>query len=172
MSAALELIRTVEANGGHFRVDGEDLVISPAKAAAPVLEELRQYKPEIIELIAQRPAMPSGVRLIRWELRSAPVQLSGGLDRHGCRPFRSLDVAAVGSPITRQRLVGRLDPIDPARTLGGLRMFCEAGRPEAGNSMSALSMWRTARFSSGRAVDESARRTPSLERSKHMRRNR
>jgi hypothetical protein len=76
MSAALELIRTVEANGGHLRVDGEDLVISPANAAAPVMEELRHHKPEIIELLAQRPAMPSGVRLIRWEPKAGPVHLS------------------------------------------------------------------------------------------------
>jgi hypothetical protein len=31
MSAALELIRTVEANGGRFRVDGEYLVIAPGE---------------------------------------------------------------------------------------------------------------------------------------------
>jgi len=44
MNAALELIRTVEANGGQLRVDGEYLVIAPEAAAAPVIEELRQHK--------------------------------------------------------------------------------------------------------------------------------
>jgi hypothetical protein len=76
MSAALELIRTVEANGGCFRVDGEYLVIAPGEAATPVMEELRQLKPEIIELLARRPAMPSGVRLVSWEPKAAPVRLS------------------------------------------------------------------------------------------------
>jgi len=76
MSAALELIRTVEANGGCFRVDGEYLVIAPGEAATPVMEEVRQLKPEIIELLARRPAMPSGVRLVSWEPKAAPVRLS------------------------------------------------------------------------------------------------
>jgi hypothetical protein len=76
MSAALELIRTVEANGGHLRVDGECLVIAPGEAAAPVIDELRQHKAELIVELARRPAMPAGVRLIRWEPKAAPVQLS------------------------------------------------------------------------------------------------
>jgi hypothetical protein len=54
MSAALELIQTVEANGGYLRIDGEYLVIAPAEAAAPVMEELRQHKAEIIRLLQNR----------------------------------------------------------------------------------------------------------------------
>jgi len=73
---ALELIQIVEANGGRFRVDGEYLVIAPGEAAAPVMEELRQHKPEIIELLAERPAMPAGVRLVSWNPKTAPVRLS------------------------------------------------------------------------------------------------
>lgn len=76
MNAALELIRAVEANGGRFRVDGEYLVIAPGAAAAPVMEELRQHKPEIVDLLSQRPVVPAGVRLVRWEPKDAPVQLS------------------------------------------------------------------------------------------------
>lgn len=59
MSAALELIRTVEANGGHFRVDGEYLVIAPKDAAEQVIDELRQYKSEIIDLLQNRPDTPA-----------------------------------------------------------------------------------------------------------------
>ena len=73
---ALDLIQIVEANGGRLRVDGEYLVIAPGEAAAPVMEELRQRKTEIIELLAERPAMPAGVRLVRWNPKDAPVQLS------------------------------------------------------------------------------------------------
>ncbi len=76
MSAALELIRSVEANGGRFRVDGEYLVIAPGEAAAPVMEELREHKAELMAELARRPAMPAGVRLIRWEPKTAPVRLS------------------------------------------------------------------------------------------------
>ena|ERR1035437_10065825 len=76
MSAALELIRAVEANGGRFRVDGEYLVIAPGEAAASVIDELRQHKAELLAELARRPAMPAGVRLIRWEPKAAPVRLS------------------------------------------------------------------------------------------------
>jgi hypothetical protein len=60
MSAAQELIRTVEANGGHFRVDGEYLVIAPKDAAEPLIDELRQHKSEIIDLLQKRPDTPAG----------------------------------------------------------------------------------------------------------------
>jgi hypothetical protein len=55
MRAALELIRAVEANGGQLRVDGDYLVIAPEDVAAPVIEELRQHKSEIISLLQGRP---------------------------------------------------------------------------------------------------------------------
>ena len=80
MSAALELIRTVEANGGRFRVDGEYLMIAPGEAAASVIDELRQHKAELLAELAQRrlsvPAMPAGVRLVSWSQKAAPVHLS------------------------------------------------------------------------------------------------
>lgn len=76
MSAALELIRTVEANGGRFRIDGEYLVIAPGEAAASVMEELRQHKTELLAELARRPAMPAGVRLVTWSPKAAPVKMS------------------------------------------------------------------------------------------------
>jgi hypothetical protein len=51
MSAASELIRAVEANGGRMRVEDGWLVIAPEGAAAPLMEELRQHKAEIIGLL-------------------------------------------------------------------------------------------------------------------------
>lgn len=76
MNMALELIGAVEAAGGRIRVDGEDLVISPRKAAMPVIEELRRHKAELVAELARRPAMPAGVRLIRWQPVAAPMRLS------------------------------------------------------------------------------------------------
>jgi hypothetical protein len=76
MNSAPELIRAVESLGGRFMVDGGRLGIVPAAAAARLIDELRQYKVEIVELLAQRPVMPAGVRLIRWEPKAAPVRLS------------------------------------------------------------------------------------------------
>jgi len=40
------------------------------------MEELRKHKAELIAELARRPAMPAGVRLVRWEPKTAPVQLS------------------------------------------------------------------------------------------------
>src|SRR5271157_3919785 len=59
---ALDLIQIVEANGGHLRVEDGWLVIAPGEAAAPVMEELRKHKAELIAELARRPAMPAGVR--------------------------------------------------------------------------------------------------------------
>jgi len=51
MSVAAELIRAVEANGGQLRVEDGWLVIAPEEAATPVIEQLRQHKAEIVNLL-------------------------------------------------------------------------------------------------------------------------
>lgn len=58
MSAALELIRTVEANGGRLRIEGGSLVIAPDSAGLPIVAELRQHKQEIMRLIEHRREIP------------------------------------------------------------------------------------------------------------------
>ena len=58
MRTALELIRTVVANGGQLRVEDGWLVIAPEDAATPVLEELRQHKAEIIGLLESTCILP------------------------------------------------------------------------------------------------------------------
>ena len=76
MNAALELVRAVEANGGRLRVEDGWLVIAPGNAAGPVIEELRQHKAEIIDLLAQRPAMPAGCRLVSYAPKEPPIKLT------------------------------------------------------------------------------------------------
>ena len=49
-----ELIQAIEADGGCIRADGADLMIAPKEAAAPLREELRRHKKEIIELLLAR----------------------------------------------------------------------------------------------------------------------
>lgn len=58
MNAAFELIRAVEANGGRLRVEDGWLVIAPEDAAAPLMEELRQHKAEIIGLLESASTPP------------------------------------------------------------------------------------------------------------------
>lgn len=76
LNSVPELIRAVESAGGRFMVDGGRLGIVPATAAAPVMEELRQHKAELLAELARRPAMPAGVHLVSWLPKDAPVRLS------------------------------------------------------------------------------------------------
>jgi hypothetical protein len=41
-----------------------------------MLDELRLRKSELVELLEQRPTMPAGVTLVRWEPLPAPVQVN------------------------------------------------------------------------------------------------
>lgn len=76
ISTSIELVRIVEATGGRFEVEGDRLAVAPKSAAAPVREELRQHKQEIIDLLTCRSQMPDGVLLISWAPRDPPVCLS------------------------------------------------------------------------------------------------
>jgi hypothetical protein len=87
MRTALELIQVVERAGARFQFDGDRLGVAPARVVQHVLEDLRQHKTEIVELLQsgsnpdperteRMPTMPPGVRLIRWEPKARPVQLS------------------------------------------------------------------------------------------------
>lgn len=77
MNSVPELIQAVESIGGRFMVDGDRLGIAPATAAASLMDELRRHKAELLaELLARRPAMPAGVRLISWQPKTAPVRMS------------------------------------------------------------------------------------------------
>jgi hypothetical protein len=42
----------------------------------PMLDELRLRRCELVELLEQRPTMPPGVGLVRWEPLPAPVRLN------------------------------------------------------------------------------------------------
>jgi hypothetical protein len=81
-SIAQSLIQAVEANGGDISVEGDWLVIHPRKAGQRIADALRLHKAEIIELLRtstpkqDMPPMPAGVRLIRWEPKEPPVELS------------------------------------------------------------------------------------------------
>lgn len=71
-----EIIRTIEGAGGELWIAGERLGYRLPESAASLVEELRASKWDLLELLRQRPAMPPGVRLVRWEPLSAPVQLN------------------------------------------------------------------------------------------------
>jgi hypothetical protein len=59
VNPAMELIQRIEAAGGRFAVEGEELVIRPGDPAMPLVAELRLHKAEIIDLIRSRSATPA-----------------------------------------------------------------------------------------------------------------
>src|ERR1019366_6282013 len=72
---ASEILRTVEDAGGALWVSGESLGYRLPESELPLVDELRTCKWELLELLRQRPAMPAGVRLVRWEPVPAPVKV-------------------------------------------------------------------------------------------------
>jgi hypothetical protein len=56
MNTVINLVRAVEAAGGHFAIEDEWLVVEPREAGEPLLEELLKFKPEIMSLIRRRSA--------------------------------------------------------------------------------------------------------------------
>jgi hypothetical protein len=87
MTSAGELIHQVERLGGTLLVDGEWLLIRPKEAAAPLLEELRRHKAEIIRILRDRKSAetraPDKDSLWNWLLEHCVLcdQASSGL---GC----------------------------------------------------------------------------------------
>ena len=73
---ASEILRSVESAGGNLWLSGASLAYRIPESARPLLEELRERKYEVLELLRQRPEMPAGIRLVRWEPVAAPVRLN------------------------------------------------------------------------------------------------
>jgi hypothetical protein len=95
MMQPVEIIHLVECAGGTFRVKGDMLGVRPGSVGQSILDEIRLHKWEIIGLLSERPAMPPGVRLIRWELKDAPVQLSRGETVVDVRRFAASALAQI-----------------------------------------------------------------------------
>jgi hypothetical protein len=73
---AIDILDTVSAAGGVVWLDGDKVRARLPENLMPLVDVIRELKPQLIELLAQRPAMPAGVRLIRWQPVQAPVRLS------------------------------------------------------------------------------------------------
>jgi hypothetical protein len=73
---AAELLAMVSAAGGQFWLEEGRVRARLPESLRPMVDVLREHRDEIIELLSSRPDMPAGVRLIHWDLKNAPVQLS------------------------------------------------------------------------------------------------
>jgi hypothetical protein len=78
-----EVLGDVEAAGIALRLDGEKVRIWFPKShqreeLAPQVTFLRAHRDEVAEFLRLRhsiPAMPPGVRLVRWDLKQPPVAI-------------------------------------------------------------------------------------------------
>ena len=79
MTCAEQLVEQVEVAGGALALNGERIRCRLPEDAAHLLEELREHRNEVVALLKERgkiPVMPSGVRLLQWEPKPAPVILT------------------------------------------------------------------------------------------------
>jgi hypothetical protein len=78
-----EILVSVEAAGAAFRLDGETVRVSYPddecrEGLSGQIALLRDHRDEVAAYLKQRdaiPPMPEGVRLVRWEPKSAPVAI-------------------------------------------------------------------------------------------------
>ena len=73
---ALDILDAVSAAGGQLWLDGDKVRARLPESLMPLVPTIRELKPQLIELLARRPAMPAGVRLVSWNPKAAPVRLS------------------------------------------------------------------------------------------------
>ena len=80
--AVMEAVAEAESQGIYLRlVDGRlkvNFPVSAQKSAEPLLERLRSYRSEVVEVLRQRssiPPLPPGVRALAWEPKEPPVVL-------------------------------------------------------------------------------------------------
>lgn len=75
---AIEVLHAVEKAGGSVALNRGQIKYAIPKPAAWLVPELRRQRDEVVALLTQRtvpPAMPEGVRLVKWAPKEPPVIL-------------------------------------------------------------------------------------------------
>jgi hypothetical protein len=73
---ATEIIETITSAGGQIWLVQDKIRARLPETLGPMVEEIRSRKAELMAELARRPTIPAGVRLIRWEPKDAPAQMS------------------------------------------------------------------------------------------------
>ena len=126
---AREILQTVESGGGAVWLAGEALRYRVPESMLPLLDELRLRKWELMELLEQRPTIPPGVKLVRWEPLSAPVQLNRCVTVTDTGKFIESTLRQLGARLRADdweagdwsvsELIGRLESVGVVVTLIG-----------------------------------------------------
>jgi hypothetical protein len=75
---AIEVLHAVEKAGGSLALNGCQIKYKIPKPAMWLVTELKQHREDLIGLLSGgeiRPAMPPGVRLLKWEPKNAPIAI-------------------------------------------------------------------------------------------------
>jgi hypothetical protein len=75
---APELIQQIEDLGGSLAIDGDRIRVLLTPEAETWVSELQRTRDEVFRVLLERdrPEMPDGVRLLRWDLKRPPVAIS------------------------------------------------------------------------------------------------
>jgi hypothetical protein len=94
---APQIIQEVEAAGGVLKLDGDRIRYDLPRKASALVEILRQHRNEVLQVLRERernrlpdpfavaveeaktsipPNMPAGVRLLDWQPKAPPVELT------------------------------------------------------------------------------------------------
>jgi hypothetical protein len=77
---AVEVIRQIEDLGGSLAIDGDRIHCTLTDEAESLVPELRKIRDEVYRALQERARreipMPAGVRLLRWALKPAPIEIN------------------------------------------------------------------------------------------------
>jgi hypothetical protein len=136
----VDVVSEVESVGAAFRLDGEKVRIwypseESRKELAAQIKLLRNQRAEVAAYIRARnaiPAMPAGVRLVRWEPKTAPIILTRCSVVTDVRRFISITLLELKSAIVGQRWQSGnwsvRELVDRLEQCGVLVQITESGR--------------------------------------------
>jgi hypothetical protein len=73
---ATEIIETITSKGGRIWIEEDKVRARLPETLRPLVSVIHSHKPELMDELARRPAMPAGVQLVSWSPKAAPVKLS------------------------------------------------------------------------------------------------
>jgi hypothetical protein len=79
MTCAETIVQRIEVAGGVLALNGDHVRFRLPQDSAELLADLREHKHEIVLLLKKReeiPVVPPGMRVVRWEPKTAPVILT------------------------------------------------------------------------------------------------
>jgi hypothetical protein len=79
MNLAEDVVERIEGAGGQLALSSNTIRCRVPADAADLLDDLRAHKLAVLEILRKReeiPAMPIGVRMVRWDPKPAPVILT------------------------------------------------------------------------------------------------